>query len=131
MSLCDYITAPNSFVTQSLIDAGIERRQVLETSYGWSPRRLAKAINLTRPVRPPVFAFVGSGIMRKGLNLLLEAWELADIQGELLLAGRIDPEIRALCARQLARPEVRELGFVQDVADVYAAADVFVFPSHE
>jgi glycosyltransferase involved in cell wall biosynthesis len=128
---CDFVTAPNDFVTKSLINAGVQRDRILETSYGWSPTRLAKAMNLVRPQRPPVFAYVGSGIIRKGLNLLLEAWERANINGQLLIAGRIDAEIRSICARQLSRPDVQELGFVRDVANVYAAADIFVFPSHE
>jgi glycosyltransferase involved in cell wall biosynthesis len=131
MLQCDFVTAPNDFVAKSLINAGVQRDRILETSYGWSPTRLAKAMNLVRPQRPPVFAYVGSGIIRKGLNLLLEAWERANINGKLLIAGRIDADIRTICARQLSRPDVQELGFVRDVANVYAAADIFVFPSHE
>jgi glycosyltransferase involved in cell wall biosynthesis len=131
MLQCDYVTAPNDFVARSLIDAGVAPDRILETSYGWSPTRLANAVNLTRPERPPVFLYVGSGIVRKGLNLLLEAWEMAGVDGTLLIAGRIDNEIRDACARLLSRSDVRELGFVRDVASAYAAADVFVFPSHE
>src|SRR6185437_7702851 len=89
------------------------------------------SVNLIRPERAPVFAFVGSGIVRKGLNLLLKAWALAGIEGKLLIAGRLDHDIRSICARELARPDVQELGFVRDVASAYRDADVFVFPSHE
>lgn len=131
MLQCDYVTAPNEFVAKSLLDAGIAPDRILETSYGWSPIRLSKAVNLAWPARTPVFVYVGSGIVRKGLNLLLEAWELADVDGTLLIAGQIDDDIRAACARSLSRSDVRQLGFVQDVASVYAAADVFVFPTHE
>lgn len=131
MHQCDYVTAPNDFVKRSLIEAGIEHDRILETSYGWSPDRLSKSVNFIRPERAPVFAFVGSGIVRKGLNLLLKAWGLAGIEGKLLIAGRLDHDIRSVCARELARPDVRELGFVRDVASVYRDADVFVFPSHE
>src|SRR6267143_482451 len=129
--LCDFVTAPSAFVVQSLIDAGIAADRILQTSYGWSPARLAGAVDLDRPDRPPVFVFVGLGIVRKGLNLLLEAWERADVKGKLLIAGRIDDDIRGICSRQLARPDVQELGFVPDVASVYAAADVFALPTHE
>lgn len=131
MALCDYLTAPNSLVTQSLLDAGIAPSRILETSYGWSPQRLAAAADLRRPERKPVFAFVGLGIIRKGLNLLLEAWERARVDGRLVIAGTIADEIREVSARQLALPGVEELGFVADVARVYAAADVFAFPTHE
>lgn len=131
MLQCDYVTAANALVSQSLRDAGIPDNRILETSYGFSPNRLARAIGIERPQRPPVFAFVGLGIVRKGLDVLLEAWEQASIDGTLLIAGQIDDEIRTPYASTLARPDVQELGFVKDIADVYAAADVFVFPTHE
>jgi len=131
LRLCDFVTAPNAFVTQSLLDAGIAPKRILETSYGWSLSRLQAAVAFDRPARPPVFLFVGLGNVRKGLDLLLEAWERSGVQGTLHLAGRIDDELRARCARQLARPDVKELGHISDMASVYADADVFVFPSHE
>jgi glycosyltransferase involved in cell wall biosynthesis len=131
MALCNYVTAPNSMVAQSLIDVGIAVDRILQTSYGWSSARLADALKAARPKRKPTFAFVGFGIIRKGLNLLLDAWERAAIDGRLLIAGTIGDEIREVSSRQLALPSVQELGFVHDIASVYAAADVFVFPSHE
>jgi glycosyltransferase involved in cell wall biosynthesis len=131
MSLCDFVTAPNDWVTRSLLEAGIPRERVLETAYGWSPTRLASAAQIERPTRPPVFAFVGRGIVRKGLNLLLEAWEKAGVDGTLLIAGRIEDLIQHACSKQLARPDVKRFDYTNDVAAVYAAADVFVFPSHE
>ena len=131
MALCNYVTAPNPMVVQSLLDAGIPAGRILETSYGWSPTRLARALNVARPDRKPTFAFVGLGIIRKGLNLLLEAWERADIDGRLLIAGNLGDDVREVSRRQLALPSVEQLGFVRDISNVYAAADVFVFPSHE
>jgi len=128
---CDYVTAPNAFVTRSLLEAGVPRARILETSYGWSPTRLAAGLGVERPERDPVFLFVGMGILRKGLDLLLEAWEAAQVRGTLLVAGQIFDELRAACGPLLARPSVRTAGYVADIARLYAAADVFVFPSHE
>jgi len=130
MLQCDFVTANNAFVKQSLIDAGIDEQRILETSYGFSPRRLAEAITVERPKRRPVFAFVGSGTISKGLDVLLEAWERANVNGRLLIAGEIDPEIRVTYEHLFARPDVDALGWVHDMATAYAAADVFVFPSH-
>lgn len=130
MLQCDYVTANNPFVKQSLLDAGIAEERILETSYGFSPQRLASAIALDRPERPPVFAFVGSGSISKGLDVLLEAWERSAVKGRLLIAGEIDPEICGTYEHVLARHDVDALGWVHDMATVYAAADVFVFPSH-
>jgi glycosyltransferase involved in cell wall biosynthesis len=128
---CDYVTAPNEFVTQSLLNAGIPSARILETSYGFSAKRLARAMDVQRPKRAPVFAFVGLGIIRKGLDVLLEAWEQAGVGGTLLIAGLIADEIRAEYGYVLERTDVQELGYVADVATIYAAADVFVFPTHE
>jgi glycosyltransferase involved in cell wall biosynthesis len=63
--------------------------------------------------------------------VLLEAWERAEPNGSLILAGPIDAELRIAYSSTLSRPDVKELGHVKDIASVYAAADVFVFPSHE
>jgi len=131
MLRCDYVTAPNTFVAQSLREEGIPEERILATSYGYDPRRLAKGIDIARPSRPPAFAFVGMGIVRKGLDVLLEAWEKAGAPGKLLIAGKISDDIREAYANILSRPDVQELGFVQDVTEVYGAADVFIFPTHE
>jgi glycosyltransferase involved in cell wall biosynthesis len=131
MLQCDFVTAANPLVAQSLLDAGVPQGRILETSYGFNPNRLAAAIGIERPERRPVFAFVGLGIVRKGLDVLLEAWEQAGVNGTLLIAGPIDEDLRVAYASTLARPDVQVLGFVKDIAKVYADADVFVFPTHE
>jgi glycosyltransferase involved in cell wall biosynthesis len=131
MHACDYVTAPNALVTQSLRESGIPETKILDTFYGFNPTRLAAAIGIERPMRPPVFAFVGLGIVRKGFDVLLEAWQRANIDGTLLIAGQVEDEVREAYADTLSRPDVQLLGYVKDIAEVYAAADVFVFPTHE
>jgi len=128
---CDYVTAPNAHVAASLRNIGLSDDRILETQYGFDPERLTKAIGIRRPKRPPVFAFVGLGIVRKGLDVVLEAWEQAGVAGTLLIAGHIDDDIRTDYAKTLSKDDVEELGFVSDIATVYAAADVFIFPTHE
>jgi glycosyltransferase involved in cell wall biosynthesis len=131
MLMCDFIFAPNELVAESARVAGVPEERILQTSYGFSPERLAGAIGTLRPARDPVFAFVGLGIVRKGIDVLLEAWDRAAIKGKLLIAGRLDEEIGRAYAATLERPDVEPLGYVSDITRVYAAADVFVFPSHE
>ena len=131
MKQCDFVVARNNFVTQSLLDVGIPRDRILEGAYGFSPSRLAAAIGTQRPSRPPVFAFVGLCIVRKGFDVLLEAWRQAGVDGRLVIAGHIEDDMREAYAEMLARPDVQLLGHVRDIASVYADADVFVFPTHE
>ncbi|HEV2593863.1 MAG TPA: glycosyltransferase family 4 protein [Sphingomicrobium sp.] len=128
---CDYVTAPSSFVAESLRDAGIPDERIRKTSYGYDPDRLAAGIGVARPFAEPVFAFVGLGIVRKGLDVVLEAWEKAGGPGKLIIAGNISEDILEAYKNTLARSDVQQLGHVHDVAQVYAAADVFVFPTHE
>ena len=131
MLACNYVTAPNALVTQSLRESGIPESKILDTFYGFNPIRLASAIGIDRPKRPPVFAFVGLGIVRKGFDVLLEAWVRANVDGTLLIGGHVEDDIREAYADTLSRPDVQLLGYVKDVAAAYAAADVFVFPTHE
>jgi hypothetical protein len=49
MRQCDFVTAPNPLVAQSLLDAGIPRTKILDTFYGFNPVRLASAIGIDRP----------------------------------------------------------------------------------
>ena len=55
----------------------------------------------------------------------------ANIDDTLLIAGQVEDEVREAYADTLSRPDVQLLGYVRDIAEVYAAADVFVFPTHE
>lgn len=131
MRTCDFVTAPNVFVRESLLSAGISPYKILDTCYGYSPSRLARASLPRERFEPPTYLFVGLGNVRKGLDVLLEAWEYAQVDGRLLIAGEIDAGVKQRYARQLAMPNVKALGYVQDIDLVYAQSDVFVFPSHE
>jgi glycosyltransferase involved in cell wall biosynthesis len=127
----DAVFCPNEFVLESVIEYGVPANRCIPTSYGWGEDRIA-----TTSVRPKhgagiVVLFVGTGDVRKGLPWLLEGWERAGIEGQLLLAGLIDDEIRTRYSRILARPDVRALGYVADIAGIYRSADVFCFPSWE
>lgn len=68
-----------------------------------------------------VALFIGSGWERKGLRFAVEAIKQLP-SGTLVVAGRGDP-------RGLEGPGVRFLGPVAGVADLLAAADVFVLPT--
>jgi len=66
--------------------------------------------------------FAGSGWERKGLRFAIEAIEKSGKQMQLLVAGRGD-ERRSKSAR------VRFLGVVQDMPELYGAADIFLLPT--
>jgi glycosyltransferase involved in cell wall biosynthesis len=69
----------------------------------------------------PVFVFPSSDHRRKGLDMLAEGLARADVNGVLAVAGRAVGE---------ARPNVRALGYVENMEDLYRAADFAVLASN-
>lgn len=67
--------------------------------------------------------FPSTGHRRKGLYELLDAFEGLSDRFELLVAGDALPAHKTL-------PNVRSLGFVDDMPALYAAVDGVVLPSH-
>lgn len=124
----DFALAISPQVLSSHLALGLAPARVLRSSLGWNPERF-RPPRVARTGRR--FLFVGRGSVRKGLPVLLTAWERAAVGGTLVLVGGIDDEVRQHCARSLARSDVEVLGHLSDLAPIYAAADVFVLPSFE
>jgi glycosyltransferase involved in cell wall biosynthesis len=79
---------------------------------------------------PPIFRalFVGALIKRKGVPVLLEAWRRLGLKNaELWLAGYVHAEVKPLLENLPSN--VKLLGFVKDIAEVYRACSVHIFPS--
>lgn len=127
----DAVFCPNDEVMASVLAYGVPPERCIKTSYGWSPERLAGTSLAAPRTDGTQFLFVGTGDVRKGLPWLLQAWVRAGVHGRLLLAGSIDPRVRAEYADVLARDDVVLLGHVADVGAAYRSADVFCFPSWE
>lgn len=130
IDLADFVFAPSPAVARSLLDAGVAPAKILRTSYGWSPRKLAPPPR-TPVDRDPVFLFVGTLNLRKGIHLLLAAWARAQVRGTLVVCGDVKPEVEALLAPHRGRSDVRFVGYSDDLPSLYRAADVFVFSSLE
>jgi len=131
LKLVDSVFCPSPMVRKSMIENGVAENKLLLTSYGWAPERFpGRNIEIKRSGRP-VFLFVGSICLRKGIPLLLEAWKRADLNAELLLCGRIAPEIEACLPPLETYRNVRHISYTHDMGKVYRNADIFVFPSLE
>lgn len=79
-----------------------------------------------------IFLFAGGEWRRKGLELALESLAKARSRNSILTVAGTDPqacEFRDLSRRLGIDDRVRWLGFRSDIAQLYAAADVFLFPS--
>ncbi|HEY6763819.1 MAG TPA: glycosyltransferase [Candidatus Sulfotelmatobacter sp.] len=125
MELADLVLAPSSFVANS-IRALHPNRSLALAPYGvdlefWQPK--------VRVDKPEVMRFIYAGqiSLRKGIPILLQAWEKAGLESaELLLVG----SWRLIKRASLPRGVVHVPACSSEaLRDRYRRADVFVFPS--
>jgi glycosyltransferase involved in cell wall biosynthesis len=131
LSLATIVSSPSPYVTASLEDEGVEREKIVQTSYGWDPTRFTGADRLIEPDGRLNVLFVGTPCLRKGVHLLLDAWARADIDGRLIVCGRVDPLLRRRCGAYLDQQDVHVLGDVVDMGSVYRSCHFLVFPTLE
>jgi glycosyltransferase involved in cell wall biosynthesis len=110
---------------------GVPEAKLIRSSYGWSPRRFDNRPQPCPRNGPFTVLFVGSVSVRKGAHLLLDAWQRAGLEGQLILCGAIEPAIARSCAHLLARRDVVHLPFTHDVGACYRGAHLFAFPTLE
>ena len=127
----DYIFCPSPTVEASLLENHVHADKLLKASYGWDPARFAGSEKLLAPSEGITAVFVGGISVRKGAHLLLDYWVQSGVKGRLVMAGQLEPAIKAKCANLLSRDDVIVLDYFQNVGAVYRSADVFAFPSLE
>ena len=128
--LADRIVAGSSYCRNTLVEQGVPPDKIVVNSYGVERIGGDFAPPTDRADRPLRFLFLGFLSLRKGLPLLLEAWEKAGLRdAELVLAGGIRPEHRHFLPQDNT---VRYAGFVPRSAlpSFLAQNDVNVLPSY-
>lgn len=131
LELADAVFCPSPKVYSSMLENGVDPDKLLLTSYGWEPDRFTGMVTSPRGNGKPVFLFVGSLCVRKGVPLLLTAWDKAAIDGTLILCGEMEEEISQNFGRYFRRDDVVHVPYTGDIGKYYEMADVFVFPSLE
>lgn len=146
---CDGYVAMSEALARRYRESGLPEERLRVIAQGVDTRRYAPADDraesrrqLGIPGDGPLVAFVGSLIERKGIDVLLAAWErihAAEPTARLLLVGKDrfpdDPAAeRALDTASArlsagARERVVRTGLTPDPSAHLRAADVFVFPS--
>ena len=127
MELADLVLVPGTFVERTIRDFHPDKN-IVRAPYGvdsdfW---KLPDPRSQGRPLR---FIFVGQVSLRKGIPLLLEAWERAalhDAELELVGSWHLAESRRRLPRGVAATPPLSS----QRLRDRYGEADVFVFPSY-
>ena len=127
----DYIFCSSPMVEVSLLENHVHADKLLKASYGWDPARFAGSEKLLAPSEGITAVFVGGICVRKGAHLLLDYWAQSGVKGRLVMAGQLEPAIKAKCASLLSRDDVIVRDYVSNVGALYRSADVFVFPSLE
>lgn len=128
MALADLVLVPSSFVEES-VRAHAGDKRIARAAYGvdlkfWRPSEDPPSS------RPLNFLYAGQISLRKGIPLLLEAWEKAGMgDAQLDLVG-IWQLAESRLARLPANVRVAPPCSKEELRDRYRQADVFVFPSY-
>lgn len=123
------IFAPNRMIETALVGSPLESN-ILSSSYGVDTRKAGPPRNYSDK-SSLTYLFCGYACVRKGVHLLLNAWESMPPPHKLVLVGNIEPVIRERYRDLLDSERVECTGFVKDVHAQFSRADVFIFPSLE
>jgi glycosyltransferase involved in cell wall biosynthesis len=131
LEVADYVFVCSPFVEDSFLKAGVRPERLRRCTFGWDPRTFTVKPRGDHSSAKPVFLFVGTGCLRKGLPDLLEHWDRANLPARLRIVGPIAPAIATRYARVLSRPDVEAVGMKLSLVEEYTNAHVFVLPSIE
>ncbi|WP_194065173.1 glycosyltransferase family 4 protein [Tychonema sp. LEGE 07203] len=131
LKVIDFLFCPSPIVAKSFQEAGVSEDKLLLTTEGWSPERFPNYQSQKPPQDEVNILFLGFACVRKGVHLLLKAWELAGIKGTLTIFGAMEPAIAQTCGDLLQRPDVVHMDYALDYSFAYRQADFFAFPSLE
>lgn len=123
----DRVVIPSEFVRRSFIEAGVPAGKLATIPYG-----IDLAAFRAEPKRDEVFRvlFVGNIGIQKGVHYLLEAWKRLGMRdAELVLAGRVEEEMRGVLARYDGLFTLRGHVPHEELYREYSNASVFVLPS--
>ena len=122
----DVILAPSDFVVDQLIMAGVNASRIVKIPYGGvvGPQRAKRLSNSFTAL------FVGRVCERKGVADLIDVWKRFDRHpSRLVVVGAITSEAAAWVHESAPGIDFRGHLSGADLAQAYADADVFVFPS--
>lgn len=127
VSLADKAVCASTFTKQGLISIGMSPENITVVPYGCPKPDLDYAIKADSKCS---FLFIGQGVKRKGLHLLIEAWRQAKLKQSNLtiVASRLDPEIRDF-AKDVNNITIKGRLDAQLLRDEMRRCDSLVLPS--
>ena len=125
----DYIMIPSDFVEQSFIEQGFSRKKLIKIPFGVDLQKFSSKKN--KKDKKFRCICVGSIQLRKGIQYILRAWDELKLENaELIVVGRVYPDVHKIVAKYKGNPTIKFIGFA-DPRKYYKISDVFVFPSIE
>lgn len=130
--LAEKIMVPSNFVKTTFLQQGIAEEKIRVNPYGVDRSLWHKVQGCKREEGPLVFVFAAALGPRKGVHILLQAWEKAGLNdSELWLCGGVHMPIK-----QLGLPVRNSVKFLgrqthTSLANIYDRASVYILPSFE
>jgi len=132
LDMADFIFSPSPQVTASLTSMQVDKRKIIETSYGLDKTDLLAGKKYSNDGKLSFNAlFVGSVIPRKGIHLLLDYWKAAGVDGKLKVIGKIETAVEEIVSAYQEDNSIEFVSFTNDLTTHYKNADVFIMPSLE
>lgn len=130
--VAEAIIVPSGFVRRTFLEEGVPEEKLVVNPYGVDVEQWGKVEGGKRKAEKLVFVFTASVGPRKGVHILLRAWEKAGLKdAELWFCGGIHLPIKEL--HLPVSDSVRFLGYTphEKLGEVYDRASVYVLPSFE
>jgi len=125
----DYVFYLCDYVKETFVERGFPEERLFKVG----PLTVDPEIYYPAPIDTDEFVILAVSHMTplKGTRYLLEAWEMLDIDNaRLVLCGGMSDDVRAELSERIDHDEsIDHLGHVDDIAEQYREASVFVHPS--
>jgi GT2 family glycosyltransferase/glycosyltransferase involved in cell wall biosynthesis len=125
----DRVFSPSAYLADFYAKFGFQRPEVMPL--GWLP---VAPVTRRQPDGTVVFGFAGQAILRKGLDLLVDAlYDIPETNWKLLIWGKSNrhPFFQDILPRIEAHPRITYMGGFEpeDLPSIYSQIDVSVIPS--
>ena len=118
LELSDYVFSPSPAVSESLLSSGVANEKIVQTSYGLSENEIFECQFNNKKNRPLTAIFVGRISVRKGIHLLLNYWDKANINGVLKVIGQVQDYGQEIIEPFLNHPKIQFLKYTNDLEKV-------------